>query len=787
MAKAKVKKSRARRTSKLPMRVYCFGVPFISLDSDAKENGDQVFKEFLYRNVLTEIERARRDRYRVLRRSLSDRLTTLEAETGALGEKYVALKRSAGARNNPGTRDRVQTKAEFQATPVAQELRGIRELQKKLGVEIQEERKRVEKAFFEAGNAEFKRRLESRVLAYLATRDDRITNRPPLMTDEEFEDLVRQIRKKAGGHNTVLNGLRPLVLKEMEDEGEAHPAWIQKAKSEAAASLAEKKARKASDLYTGCYQHVEKAAKASFSDANGDPEYVRYDQHKGMVGVQIAGTVTVKDAFEGSDRLWIETHPDVRLRSYERASRRFASGKRKEPPPMAATMHIKLGGTKKNAVWLKLPTVLHRDMPLDGLIRWAYLKTSRIGVRPIYEVQLHVESEAHHRQHVPSGGVAVRLGWRRHEDGRVQVASLWDGSKSESIFLPAGLEQLDQHSRSLLATNDVIFDHVRGLVDAWGKDHGFGILQAAYDEWHVKRNREPKKTLQKSLPLMRNHGTLAILAFALCEKHGLPQDRVTELWNAWVASRIDRKPVGLTWKQWQKTSHKKLDLFGADMPRDEASQRLAAERFKDHYGEETFKDLSLWFENQGFTKPVELLALYLEWWRRKDKHLLDWGRSTQRRALLWRREVYRIEASRLKGLYGTVIIGEFEKSQLAEKPAPEDDTRTPQDEKANALRQFCGVSVLEGCLKHAFSKEFVVLHPIAKLPKHHYGCTTVGDGVGDLQVQCPDCSRMYEPGVNAARHLWAVVFGEQSGGALTTVTARNPSKSSVTEVLLSSP
>ena len=164
------------------------------------------------------------------------------------------------------------------------------------------------------------------------------------------------------------------------------------------------------------------------------------------------------------------------------------------------------------------------------------------------------------------------------------------------------------------------------------------------------------------------------------------------------------------------------------------------------------------------------MALYLEWWRRKDAHLTNMARGTDQRLLRYRREIYRVAARRWADVYKTVVIEKWDKRKTAETPEPENDTRTPQEEIANSVRQLCGVSVLVGAVKQAFGTfDMVQVSPV-KISTTHYGCG--GEGVATLvhrMVRCAKCKRAYDQDVNAARTLWE---RERSGGAGTPGTSR---------------
>jgi hypothetical protein len=516
--------------------------------------------------------------------------------------------------------------------------------------------------------------------------------------DEEFkarkDNALSSIKAERGdgkkpGPHTIAAENKKIHQEMM---GEDWPEeWVKKIEVEAEANSQKKHARKNCECSVGTYLSVETAAEQSFDHSVTDPRFLRYNG-EGKIGSQIKG-VTLEQALSGRKKeLKIELLPDVHIRGDKRTTR---NGKR--PFKKAAVVRLCLG---KKAYgedrFLDLNFVYHRPMPEDADIKWVYLVVRKVGVRKVYEVQFTIESEQFDNVPVGKGTIAINLGWRVTDDGIV-VATTWDGKKSEEIILNNSMREKDRHFRHLLSVSDDLFNEAIDNLCAWKKKHEIGL-----DEENYKLS---------SAHQWRAHSKLARVAFAMCENVKIDID---ELWVKWRKERLDRK---------------RLDLF--------ASQ----------------KELFAWFGNQGIRKQRDKMALYLEWWRRKDEHLINWARTIERKIKLHRREIYRRKAAEWARKYEFVVFEEWDKSKTAQLPSAEKDRRTKQEEIANTIRQFAGVSVLPEMCKNAFGKGRIKKEKPENISRIHFGCGGEAEHYGSKMVRCKKCGRMFDQDLNAAKHL----------------------------------
>jgi hypothetical protein len=269
------------------------------------------------------------------------------------------------------------------------------------------------------------------------------------------------------------------------------------------------------------------------------------------------------------------------------------------------------------------PALIHRQVPLDSVITRAWILVSRVGDAFRYELQLTAEHASFgQREDVKASGIAaINFGWRVTPDGGVRVGFVFDteGNRTELALSPALRTQLTYH-QVLRSVRDKLFDTARLAAVGFFKTH-------LLPEWMT----EAVETIAQ----WRSPSRLAKVACKWVREVVL-EERIRELWCAWVEDRITSR------------GQDKLDLF--------ASQA----------------EIDTWLMTHGVVGETERFALYLEWWRRKNAHLYQWERNQERRALLHRREVYRIWANELASKYREILVDDTDLHQLSRRAKDED-------------------------------------------------------------------------------------------------------------------
>jgi hypothetical protein len=212
--------------------------------------------------------------------------------------------------------------------------------------------------------------------------------------------------------------------------------------------------------------------------------------------------------------------------------------------------------------------------------------------------------------------------------------------------------------------------------------------------------------------------------------------------------------VPALWKAWRLERSPKLDLFA---PLDE---------------------IKAWLTPRGVVSADQVLAVYLDWWRAKDRHLVNWARNNDLRLRRSRKDRYRCYARDLAARYERVVIEQWDKSETAETPDPEADTRTEQEVRGNSNRVLACVSELVSALEAAFGKANAHRAPSERITVEHHSCGgESSDPLPQIPVTCRACGQVYDQDLNAAKHLYDRHLGEPSGGVKVGGGARGAKKS----------
>lgn len=363
-------------------------------------------------------------------------------------------------------------------------------------------------------------------------------------------------------------------------------------------------------------------------------------------------------------------------------------------------------------IWVEGRITLHRPMPADAPVKWVYLVAKRIGLRTEYEIQFTIK----HTKSEPEGEglCAVNVGWRRFPDGRVRVGYYVDDSGTEfEMLLPSQISEREQYASSILSAADIHHNEAIRALCAHRKTDPL-------PEWLLEETQHAH--------VWRSHRKLASIAHRWTNEH---REEIEPLWKQW---KSERKSAG-------------ADLFDG------------------------FEAIKSWLDAVAPQPTMHPLAVYLEWWRRKDAHLIQGAMSMRRRMALRRRECYRIAAKELGSKYRNVVVGPLQIASLIKKPDIEDDTRTPQMEKASGLRQVSAPGELAAELRKL---QCAIKGKTTDITVEHYGCggKTTQDPCLSVMLTCPKCQQVYDQDRNAALHLLGR-YRERSGGDQNTGTARS--------------
>lgn len=731
MKTQKKKPSKARKTSNLPTKVYTFGAQACSAEQMQIVN-EQVFLGFKYQKRLVQLENERRSRFRHLRSLLDPGLKALEDQDEGLFKEISRLRAQLKEK-------KLRSTPEQEA--LLQQIKELHKRRKALRISIGEVRAKVDKEYFAAADEAWKKRKEAAQKAY-------------------EKQIGHKIGPRDSAHERIYQEAKEAMLQE-----DWPRAWYTKLRINACHAAKQKLARRDCGCLTGVYQAIEKAVQAAVKDSPYRLKVPRFE-HRGKVGIQLTGTdkgVYVQDALSGRNpRLKIEilnTHLHKggyneisvsKARPFDRhvkeralRARRIASGEIQAPFRKAAIARIYLGGrSKKTAKYIDVPFVMHRPLPKDGKIKWVYLYVRRVGYTPKYQIQFTLESEEFFPKEATSPKViAVVPGWRRLENGNVLVATTWDGEKTDTLEIPWKAYDEHQFVTKLLSYSDSHYDLVVDKLVKWlreGKLDSNVMLNLIRRSMpgHSQARMVTLKDALSSLIKWRSHERLHKLARFMTEEF-LKEGDTEALWRAWKKTCIGEKL-----SDYQKT------------PRIRDTPKTPKEcRHRDLF--DTLENLIPWFQGQGIEDPNKLMALYLCWWRKKDEHLINWARNVDERLRVYKQDTYRVFANRLSQGYGQVILKTWNKSKTAENPEPEDDDLTPQEENANSIRQFAGVSVLDIAIKSKLGLRCIPVEAHT-IPSIHHGCGHKNQGpkvTSTTRVFCAE-GHGFDQYENQAKLIW---------------------------------
>lgn len=430
--------------------------------------------------------------------------------------------------------------------------------------------------------------------------------------DEELTRLMEAWLLKHGRTDPPGRGIaRREAIAAMVDDDRWPPYWRERLRIEAEYSHEVRAARASSGLYHGTYAAVEDAVESAVQAKrkHGSPPNHSWVESV-RVGTQCQGGITMNRL----EILPLPPAPPVEGR-YKRRKR------------SRTVARVRIGSQEDGyPVWCELPIVLHRPLPPDARVLWAYVVQRRTGHRVRYELQVTVQFEGERAPAVRHEAVAVSIGWLRAENGGV-LAATWLGSDGATgeVVVPESVERRMDHSAALLGVADKHFEAARGV---------YCSIRATLSAEEQERGQHAAH--------WRSHDKLR---FAILRAIGVIGK--CDIGNSYLEN----------WKEWRiHRLSSKLDL----MP--------------------TLEEARAW-------KPAGFEHWFLYCWTRKDQHLTQWARDVGRHALLHRREVFRVTAAQLAGRYQVVVLeGGGTKSGLADLRPHARHSDTPRIDATKGIR-----------------------------------------------------------------------------------------------------
>ncbi len=428
---------------------------------------------------------------------------------------------------------------------------------------------------------------------------------------------------------------------------------------------------------------------------------------------------TEKDGFYGEGRLGVQLHrlsvaellSGSNARIALRMSDRLPKGAKAQQRYGTLRMEVGRGGH-----CVEFPVKLYRPLPPDGIITQAWIRAARLGPRTEYTFQCVIETAAWIKEGPikGSGTVAVDTGWRVMDDNGLRVA-YWvdDHGRHGDIRVPQRVRSAVDYADSLRGIADTHFNAACKEVRAWMAMHPQHV-----PVW--------LRNATTTIAHWRSHGDLIRVARRLASDHGL--------WREW---RVDRKAAG-------------LDLFAS------------------------YAETGEWLGRKfGAVHPVVQLGVYLETWRRKDRHLYDWETRERTYAQNARRDLFR-KVAQVARQYEHVLVEEIDLPKFSRNASPEE--KAAQDWLHRTLRIAApgdlAARIMEACKGRA--EKVAAVNNTRKC--HKCGHVNAAWEHQEERVQtCAGCGAVWDQDENACRVMlsrWHAPPREQSGDVQPPVPAR---------------
>jgi len=220
-------------------------------------------------------------------------------------------------------------------------------------------------------------------------------------------------------------------------------------------------------VHWGTRNLIEDAVKQA-SKSRQDPRFVRWRGRgeNGRVGIQIQGGMSVDELF-GCEDTRIQIEP-VDPRAWDPDTPR---GERKRL--CRTTLRLRVGSEgpgNRTPVWSTWKDLhVHRPLPDDAVIKWAWVKRKKVGTRYRWSLQLTVVSDTFDApaHPAPNSVAGIDVGWRKRLSG-LRFAYVDCGDDHYELLLDdaAFVDRFD-HADSLLSIRDREFNEFRDVLADW--------------------------------------------------------------------------------------------------------------------------------------------------------------------------------------------------------------------------------------------------------------------------------------------------------------------------------
>jgi len=346
----------------------------------------------------------------------------------------------------------------------------------------------------------------------------------------------------------------------------------------------------------------------------------------------------------------------------------------------------------RQPIWAVIPFVYHREIPADAVIKWAFLDRRRVGLN--YQWKLRLTLETSREQPVGDGGtVAVHMGFRKVPGGLRIATALDDSGRLEELILPESEIGAFNKPYELDSIREKTSNAVMEEFTAWIKS------LSESSEWFEQQTetimhwRGPER-LNRLVELWRDHRFVA---------DSMPSDCMPNA-RAWAVAKV------------------------------------AEYEAQSHYRPLRKDDVSTVFG-------------LMEFWRKFDKHLVEWSANQSRKCRARREQMFRDFAARLCRTYNHLILAKVDWKKL--KETPEVDEQDVIETRGRRMSSVASPGRLSEILKEKFKgRETIVPCKSITETCHHCGHHHEFDRL-EIETTCDSCGERWDQDHNAVRNTLA--------------------------------
>ena len=702
------KKTTARKTSKVPTRIYSYrtDVPV----TEAVRVEDQYRLAAQYRNALVEIEHHLRERIREVQLdhpTIGPALLFFQDAQGGVDDAYDDLRAAKSGTADP---DLIEPRERLE---MAKELRAI-------AIDQLREAKRPSMLLTAARKA--------------------AANLAKAISSADGETIAKdEAAAIAAASATAIATAAAATIATAKDE--ALLAAYEKVREEAhVRRLAARGDYSGRGLRHGAYARVEDSMRQAASSSKRPISFERYDG-SGSIGTQLTARgngssetddrilgLTLSELVSAADprlRLGppgaLDAHPRAEVAACSSWDEAMRLGRNLRRHAARTWIDLRVGSNPdRSPIFARFPITLHRLPPRDSVIKWAHVVRRRVGHRLEWRLQLTLESKTFEGSPVAigEGTCAINVGWRRLLDDQNEIVGL----RAAYVVDEAGIER-----------------EIR--VPDYVTSRGAGKERRA-------RGNHKKATK----PLLGAIGKCDDLA--RIRDQALEHTQLTL--SAWLADR------GGVPAEWQVADPARPD---GTVPRPMADRLRGYSAWRAAWKLRRFVDA--WKIRR--VPGDEAIYASLTAWVKQDRHLEIWQASSRDRLIAHRRETWRVIAADLARRYATILVGESKLPDIDgwEKKAPEDgDPSDGRDQRRMARIAAPGELIAE--IVKAAHKTGAAVRRVGEVRATQI-CASCGhdepwDAAPSIRHTCGGCGAIWDQDANYCRNLLARE-GLASGGA----------------------